>query len=59
VRTAIISTAEPLWAALLGWLVLSQPVTLGTAVGGACIAAAVVLLQWRPKGDVKTQPPVT
>ncbi len=59
VRTAIISTAEPLWAALLGWLVLTQPVTLGTAVGGACIAAAVVILQWRPKGDVNTQPPVT
>lgn len=59
VRTAIISTAEPVWAALLGWLVLTQPVTPGTAVGGACIAAAVVLLQWRPKGDVETQPPVT
>lgn len=59
VRTAIVSTAEPVWAALLGWLVLAQPVTLGTALGGACIAAAVVLLQWPAKTGVTAQPVVT
>jgi drug/metabolite transporter (DMT)-like permease len=46
VRTAIVSTVEPIWAAALGWLVLSQPVTPGTLLGGACIATAVLLLQW-------------
>jgi drug/metabolite transporter (DMT)-like permease len=56
VRTSIISTAEPVWAALLGWLVLAQPVTLGTAIGGACIGSAVVLLQWQRKDAVKAQP---
>lgn len=56
VRTSIISTAEPVWAALLGWIVLAQPVTVGMALGGACIAVAVVLLQWQPRGPVRTQP---
>ncbi len=59
VRTSIISTAEPVWAALLGWIVLSQPVTLGTALGGACIGVAVVLLQWRSRAGVSAQPLVT
>jgi drug/metabolite transporter (DMT)-like permease len=49
VRTAIISTVEPIWAALLGWLVLAQPVTLATTVGGLFIAVAVVMLQWPAK----------
>ncbi len=60
VRTAIVSTVEPIWAALLGWIVLAQPVTFGTIVGGACIAAAVVLLQWPPKkSEVLVQPAAT
>jgi drug/metabolite transporter (DMT)-like permease len=60
VRTAIVSTVEPIWAALLGWLVLAQPVTLGTAVGGLCIAAAVVMLQWPQKrAAVPIAPPAT
>jgi drug/metabolite transporter (DMT)-like permease len=44
-RTAIVSTIEPFWAAILGALVLSQPITAGTLVGGAFIAGAVILLQ--------------
>ena len=44
-RTAIVSTVEPFFTALLGAWVLSQPLTRGTLVGGAMIAAAVVLLQ--------------
>jgi drug/metabolite transporter (DMT)-like permease len=59
VRTSIISTAEPAWAALLGWIVLSQPITIGTAVGGACIAVAVVLLQWGGTTVVNAKPQVT
>lgn len=48
VRTAIVSTIEPFWTALLGGWVLGQQVTATTLAGGLLIAAAVVLLQWRP-----------
>lgn len=51
VRTAIISTVEPFFTALLGAMVLGQPLTATTLVGGALIAAAVVLLQVRPAGN--------
>lgn len=47
VRTAIVSTVEPFWTALLGAWVLRQRVTTATFGGGVLIAAAVVLLQWR------------
>lgn len=48
VRTAIVSTVEPFFTALLGAWLLSQPLTRSTLFGGALIAAAVVLLQLRP-----------
>ncbi|MGQ0712122.1 MAG: DMT family transporter [Gemmatimonadaceae bacterium] len=48
VRTAIVSTIEPFFTALLGALVLTQPLPSSTLAGGALIAAAVVLLQWSP-----------
>lgn len=48
VRTAIVSTIEPFFTALMGALVLDQPLTSTTLIGGALIAAAVVLLQLRP-----------
>jgi drug/metabolite transporter (DMT)-like permease len=48
VRTAIVSTVEPFWTAVLGALVLAQPLTAATALGGALVASAVVILQWRP-----------
>ena len=47
VRTAIVSTVEPFFTALLGAWALSQPLTGGTLVGGAMIAFAVILLQIR------------
>ncbi len=60
VRTAIVSTVEPFWSALFGWIVLAQRVTLATAIGGACIAAAVILLHLPlRKRDVPLQPAVT
>ena len=49
VRTSILSTVEPFWTALLGAAVLRQRPSAGMWVGGAMIAAAVVLLQL--KGD--------
>ncbi len=45
VRTAIVSTVEPFWAALLGSLVLGQSLGPRVFVGGCLIAAAVVVLQ--------------
>ena len=45
VRTSIVSTVEPFWTALLAGLVLSQPVGPRTWIGGAMIAAAMVVLQ--------------
>ena len=47
VRTAIVSTVEPFFTALLGAWVLRQPMTRATLIGGAMIAAAVILLQLR------------
>jgi drug/metabolite transporter (DMT)-like permease len=48
VRTAIISTVEPFFTALMGAWLLDQPLTFTTLIGGALIATAVVLLQIRP-----------
>ncbi len=48
VRTAIVSTVEPFFTAMLGAVALGQPAGVGTVAGGVLIAAAVVLL--RPRG---------
>lgn len=48
VRTAIISTIEPFYTAVLGTIVLHQSLGVGTVIGGALIAAAVLILQVRP-----------
>jgi drug/metabolite transporter (DMT)-like permease len=45
VRTAIVSTIEPFWAALLGSVVLGQQIGPRTLAGGTLIAAAVIVLQ--------------
>jgi drug/metabolite transporter (DMT)-like permease len=52
VRTAIVSTVEPFWTALLGAVVLRQRLTAASLGGGVLIAAAVVLLQLR-RGTVE------
>jgi drug/metabolite transporter (DMT)-like permease len=44
VRTAIVSTVEPFWGALLASMVLAQPLAPRTLTGGALVAAAVVIL---------------
>lgn len=49
VRTAIVSTIEPFFTALLGVWFLAQPLTRGTLMGGALIAVAVALLQLRSR----------
>lgn len=45
VRTAIVSTVEPFFTALIAAVVLSQPLTQPTLVGGFLIATAVIVLQ--------------
>jgi len=47
VRTAIISTVEPFLTALLGAVVLGQPLTVRTIAGGAAIVTAVIVLQFK------------
>lgn len=53
VRTAIVSTVEPFWTALLGSLVLGQQIGPLTLAGGLLIAAAVVLLQLGHRASVE------
>jgi drug/metabolite transporter (DMT)-like permease len=48
VRTAIVSTVEPFFTAVLGAVALAQPFGVATLAGGVLIAAAVLLLQRRP-----------
>ncbi len=49
VRTSIVSTVEPFCTALLAGLVLGQEVGPRTWIGGAMIAAAMLVLQRKPK----------
>ncbi|MBC7791960.1 MAG: DMT family transporter [Anaerolineae bacterium] len=43
-RSAIISTVEPFFTAILAAVVLSQPITVATLAGGAMVATAVITL---------------
>lgn len=45
VRAAILSTTEPLFTAVLALLILRQPLGLPTLLGGACIVAAILVLE--------------
>ncbi len=45
VRAAIVSTVEPFLTAVLGAVVLRQPLRAGILLGGAMIVAAVVIVQ--------------
>lgn len=47
VRVAIVSTVEPFLTGLLAIVVLGQPLTWPTVVGGGLIIGAVVMLQFR------------
>lgn len=56
VRSGIVSTIEPFVTAVMAALLLGQPLTLATLAGGACVAAAVLLLQRAPQ--VRAHSPV-
>lgn len=45
VRSAILSTTEPLFTAVLALLILKQPLGVPTLIGGACIVAAILILE--------------
>ena len=47
VTTSIITTAEPFFVAILAALVLDQPITVQTVIGGSLIAIAVLILSRR------------
>jgi len=49
VRTAIVSTIEPFWAALFASAALGQQLSPRVLGGGVLIAAAVVILNLRPR----------
>jgi drug/metabolite transporter (DMT)-like permease len=57
VRTAILSTVEPFWTALLAALVLAQPLTHTTLLGGFVIVVAILLLQRTPNPAIPDAPP--
>lgn len=50
VSAAIITTAEPFFVATLAALLLGQPITLQTVIGGSLIAIAVLVLQHSIRG---------
>jgi drug/metabolite transporter (DMT)-like permease len=54
VRTAIVSTVEPFFTAVLGAVVLGQPFGAATVAGGVLIAAAVLLLQRAPRPEAES-----
>lgn len=56
VRTAIVSTIEPFWTALLGSAVLGQRIGPRTLAGGLLIAAAVILLQLGQRATTEPAP---
>jgi drug/metabolite transporter (DMT)-like permease len=53
VRTAIVSTVEPFWAALLASVVLSESLSPRARGGGLLIASAVVILNAHRPGPVE------
>lgn len=45
VRSAILSTTEPFFTAVLALLILAQPLGVTTLLGGGCIIAAIMILE--------------
>ena len=57
VTAAIVTTAEPFFVSILAALVLKQPLTPQTILGGTLIAIAVLVLQ-RPVRDLTPKAPI-
>src|SRR5688572_30748255 len=54
-RTSIVGTTEPFFTSVLGIVLLREQPTLATFVGGAMIAGAVLLLQWKTSTQVEAE----
>lgn len=57
VRTAIFSTIEPFWTALLAAVVLGQAVGVSVYAGGICIVVAILFLQRMGSPAIPAVPP--
>lgn len=58
VRSSILSTSEPLFTAVLALAILAQPIGAGTLLGGACIVAAIVVLERATPAVIETPAPL-
>lgn len=58
VRSAILSTTEPLFTAVLALVILAQPLGVATLLGGSCIVAAIVILERATPVAVEAPAPV-
>jgi drug/metabolite transporter (DMT)-like permease len=56
VRTAIVSTVEPFWGAVLASVVLAQPLAARTLTGGMLVATAVIILNVPERAAVVAAP---
>jgi drug/metabolite transporter (DMT)-like permease len=54
--TAIITTLEPVFTALLAWAVLAEAIRPAQALGGLLILAGAVLARSRPRGPAADRP---
>lgn len=48
-RVAIMITLNPLTSAILGWLVLAEPITWYVLAGLICVLSGIVLANWRER----------
>jgi drug/metabolite transporter (DMT)-like permease len=53
VRTSIVATIEPFFTAVLGLLLLGEPVTRNTVMGGVLIALAVLIIQYTAPAEAE------
>lgn len=56
-RASILSSLEPVFAVVLAWVFLGEPLSVSSAVGGALILSGAVLAQLEP-GIINTVPDV-
>lgn len=58
VRSAILSTTEPFFTAVLALLILAQPLGVSTLLGGGCIVGAIVMLERASPPALESPAPV-
>lgn len=58
-KAAVIYAMEPVFAALIGWLWLSEVLSISSAVGGAMVVGAVLLSESRAASTLPDEKPAT